>query len=84
MIRPTERMKPTRYRPGTRVVIVGSSRYAGLAGTVSQVNVNQSGSITYFVALDKPLEAEGHLILELRARSDRVRSYGRSHALPLA
>ena len=72
MVKAVKRVKPLRYKPGNRVAIVGSSKYAGLAGTVSQVNVNQSGSITYFVALDKPLEEDGHLILEIRARSDHV------------
>jgi len=74
VIRPVKRVKLLRYKPGTRVAIAGSSKYAGLAGTISQVSINQSGSITYFVSLDKPLEEDGHLILEVRARFDRVRA----------
>lgn len=73
MVSPGKRLKQPRYKPGTRVAIVGSSKFEGLAGTISQINVNQSGSITYFVALDKPLEKNGQLVLEVRTDSERVR-----------
>lgn len=62
-----------RLKPGTRVQIVGSSKYGGRTGRISQVNPNMSGTITYFVALDTPFSDNGQLVLEVRADSTRVR-----------
>lgn len=61
-------------KPGVRVKLIGPSKYEGQIGHISQVNVNRNGSITYFVALEKPLHDEGHEVLELRTGGDRVRS----------
>lgn len=61
-------------KPGVRVKIIGPSKYEGQIGHISQVNVNRSGTITYFVALEKPLHEDGFEVLELRAGGDRVRT----------